>query len=111
MRRRNICLLVLLTLTVAITGTGYSHVPTWAITESEALAKATSIVAEIVQKGKLHSSWADIKPTQAQLKAFKNNEEWVITFYNPREVNPEKQTLYVFLDLFGEYLAASFTGK
>ncbi len=113
MRRMIICLVVLLSFSVtgAYAGAGHSHGPKTEIGKIQALLKATSIVAEIVQKGKLDASWADIKPTLAQKKTFKNGPEWVITFDNPKEEDKEKQTLYVFLSLYGKYLGANHTGS
>ncbi len=113
MRRIITCLVVLLTFSVtgAYAGAGHSHAPKTKITETQVLSKATSIVTDIVQKGKLDASWAEIKPALAEKRTFKNRPEWVITFNNPKEEDKEKQTLYVFLSLYGDYLAANHTGK
>ncbi len=114
MRRIIICLAVLLAFSVtgASAGSGHSHSPkTDAITESQASTEATRIVSEIVQRGKLDDSWAQVRPSDVQKKTFKNNLEWVITFNNPGEKNTEKQKLYVFLSLYGDYLAANHTGN
>ena len=113
MRRIIICLVVLLAFSVtgAYAGAGHSHAPKTKVTETQVLSKATIIVADIVQKGKLDASWTDIKPALAQKKTFENRQEWVITFNNPKAEDKEKQTLYVFLSLSGEYLGANHTGS
>ena len=113
MRRIIICLVVLLTFSVtgAYAGEGHSHAPKTKITKTQVLLQATSIVADIVQKGKLDASWAELEPTLAEKKTFNNRSEWVITFNNPKEEDKEKQTLYVFLSLYGEYLGANHTGS
>ena len=113
MRKIILCLVVLLTFSVtgAYAGAGHSHGPKTKVTETQVLSKATSIVADIVKEGKLDASWAEIKPALAQKKTFGNGPEWVITFNNPKEKDKEKQTLYVFLSLYGEYIGANYTGS
>lgn len=113
MRRIIICLVVLLAFsaTGAYAGAGHSHAPKTKLTKTEVLSKATSIVAEIVQKGKLDASWAELKPALAEKKTLENRPEWVITFNNSKEEDPAKQKLYVFLSVYGQYLAANHTGN
>ena len=114
MRRIIICLVVLLAFSVtgAYAGSGHSHSPkTDEITESQASEQAAKIVSDIVKKGKLDASWTQAQPAAVQKKTFKNGPEWVITFNNTREKDPQKQTLYVFLSLYGDYLGANHTGS
>ena len=113
MRRIIISLVVLLAFSVtgAYAGAGHSHAPKTKLTKTDVLSKATSIVAEIVEKGKLDASWAELKPVLAEKKTFKNRSEWVITFNNPSEKDLATQKLYVFLSLYGDYLGANHTGS
>lgn len=113
MRRIIICLVVLLAFSVTgvYAGAGHSHGPKTEITEIQASAQATKIVADIIEKGKLDASWAQVQPVEIQKKTFEGSPEWVITFNNPREKNPAKQKLYVFLSLYGDYFAANHTGN
>lgn len=113
MRRIIICLVVLLAFSVtgAYAGAGHSHGPKTEITESQASAKATQLVAAIVEQGKLDASWAQIQPEEVQKKSFKDRYEWVITFNNPAEKDKAKQKLYVFLTLYGGYAGANHTGS
>ncbi len=114
MRRIIICLVVLLAFSVtgAYAGSGHSHSQnTEKITESQASEQATKLVAAIVEKGKLDASWAKVQPAEVQKKTFKNGLEWVITFDNPKEKDPAKQKLYVFLSLYGDYLGANHIGS
>jgi len=113
MRRIIICLVVLLAFSVtgAYAGAGHSHGPKTEITESQARAKATQLVAAIVEQGKLDASWAKLQPEEAQKKSFKDRSEWVIIFNNLAEKDTEKQKLYVFLSLYGQYLGANHTGS
>ena len=113
MRRIFICLLTLFAFagTSAHAGSGHSHGPVKPISEAQALEKATSIVKGIVNKGKLDSSWAEVAPISGIKKQSKSGYEWVIAFNNPKVEGKEKQTLYVFLDLGGEYIAANYSGS
>lgn len=113
MRRIFICLLTLLafTTTTAYAGAGHSHGPVTPISQDQALEKATSHVQNFVKKGKLDPSWSEVRPTAGVKKQAKLGQEWVVTFDNPKMEDKAKQTLYVFLDLGGEYIAANFSGK
>ena len=92
-------------------GSGHSHGPAKPVTEIQAIYKAEVAVFEIVQKGKLDASWSEVEATEAQKKKFKSGQEWVVTFNNPSEPDPEKKTLYVFLSLDGQYRGANFSGS
>jgi hypothetical protein len=81
------------------------------ITEKRAYELATSIVESIVQKGKIDKSWLKVKPSDAVKKQISNRFEWVVSYKNPAVEDKSKQTLYVFLGITGEYLAANFTGN
>ena len=112
MRRIIICLVVLLIFSVTgvYAGAGHSHGPKTEITESQASAQAVQIVTDIIKKGKLDASWAQVQPAEVQRKTIKGSPEWVITINNPGEKDPAKQKLYIFLSLYGDYIAANHTG-
>jgi len=97
--------------TGAYAGAGHSHGPKTEITESQASAKATQLIAAIVKEGKLDASWAQVQPEEVKKKSSKDRSEWIISFNNPREKDPAKQTLFVFLSLYGDYLGANHTGS
>ena len=113
MRKIIICLLTVFALsgTLAYAGSGHSHshAPAAPVTENQAIEKAAGVVTNIVQKGKLEASWADVKPTEAKKKMNKHGEEWVVSFSNPQATDQEKKALFVFLSLDGQYLGASFS--
>lgn len=112
MRKIFICLVTLFafTGTAVYAGSGHSHAPSTPVTKTQALEKATSLVKSFVKKEKLDSSWAEVAPTACIKKQMKSGQEWVITFDNPKVEDKEKQTLYVFLTLAGEYIAANYSG-
>jgi hypothetical protein len=102
-------------LTPSVLAHGTDHGPTAPtaepISEKKAAELATNIVESIIQKGKIAKSWIKIKPAETVKKLFTNRQEWVVAFKNPVVEDKSKQTLYVFLSLTGEYLAANFTGS
>ena len=112
MRRFILCLLTVLALSVtsAYAGGNHSHGPVEPIKKAQALTYASNIVAAIAEKGELDASWADVKPTEAINKNL-SGPKWVVSFNNPKVVDQEKKTLYVFLSLDGQYLGANFSGS
>lgn len=89
-------------------GHNHSHEP---VTQVQAEEVANRIVAQLVEKGKIDNSWQSVKVNHAMKKKFGNNMEWVINFKNKNISDPDKQTLYVFLTLSGEYIAANYSGN
>jgi len=115
MKKISMYMLILLVLSSSLVfagpGSDHSHEPAAPISEGEALKKASGIVANNVEKGKLDKSWRAVKPGKIIQKTFKKGPEWVVTFDNPKVENKDKQTLYVFLSLSGNYLGANFSGN
>ena len=70
--------------------------------------------ASLVAGGKLDKSWQDVKVEkieQIEQIEGKKGKEWKVSFRNAAVTEPEKQTLYVFFSLPGNYIASNFTGK
>ena len=107
-----LCLLTVITLSIssAFAGGNHSHGPFEPIKKEQALTFASDIVAAIAIKGELDASWAKVKPTEAINKNLPG-PKWVISFNNPKINDQEKQTLYVFLTLDGQYLGVNFSGS
>lgn len=112
MRRYIFCLLTALALsaTSAYAGAGHSHGPVTPVKEEQVLKNASATMAEIIKKGKIDPSWAEIKPAAAKTIKGQHGQEWVVTFNNPKVADNAKKTLYVFLSLDGQYLGANYTG-
>ena len=87
---------------------GHNHEP---VTQQQAEHFANDIVMQLVEKGKIDSSWKSTGVNEAKKKQFGDSMEWVINFKNEQVTDPEKQTLYIFLSLTGEYIAANFSGN
>lgn len=89
-------------------GHGHSHDP---VTQSQAEQVAMESVSMLIKKGKIDDSWQSVSVANAEKKKFGDRTEWVISFKNDKITDASKKTLYVFLSLTGEYIAANYTGK
>ena len=96
----------------AVAGPGHDHSDGHAaITQEQAESIAIKNVAKLADKGKLDKSWTTVKVSKVEKKSFGGNPEWVVVFNNNDIPEPEKRTLYVFLSVGGDYLAANHTGN
>jgi hypothetical protein len=92
---------------VAGPGHDHSHDP---VTQQEVERLAMKQVERLVEKDKLDKSWQSMPVSTVEAKQFGESTEWVVAFHNRAVPDPDKRTLYVFLSMSGEYLAANFTG-
>jgi hypothetical protein len=81
------------------------------ISREQAVRRATTEVERLAEHGRIDKSW----PIEARLESAEiadrpSGQEWVVVFGNATAPAPQS-TLYVFLSLTGEYLAANFTGR
>lgn len=89
-------------------GHSHSHDP---VSQTQAEKAAIKSIANLIKKGKVDSSWKSIPVSKSEKKKFGDKMEWVVSFKNDKVSDASKQTLYVFLSLTGEYIAANYTGK
>ena len=89
---------------------GHSHSYT-PVNQEQAQENATEIVAALVKRDKLKKSWKAVKSSSVEKITVKGNPEWIVVFVNKNITDTDKQKLYVFLTLGGDYIAANFTGK
>lgn len=87
---------------------GHSHDK---INETKAIIVAKDMKNELTKQGKLDKSWQSIDLSKTDKKRFGQSEEWVISFSNPQIADKSKQTLYVFVNLYGKVTGANHTGK
>ena len=113
MRNFIICALTLFVFTgsFAYAGSGHSHGPVTLVNEQQAVDNATVIVQKFVERGQLAKSWQGVTAGSSSIKKTSAGQEWLITFNNDKIADKAKQTLYVFLNLGGSYIAANYTGK
>ena len=92
----------------AFAGGNHSHDP---VDQRQAEANANKIVTTLASKGVIDKSWTSVGVATSEQKKFGKNLEWVVSYKNSKVSDPQKQTLYIFLTLSGEYIAANYTGK
>ena len=91
-------------------GGGHSH--SQDIASKEAIQDvAFKQVLKYVELSKIDKSWAEAKVKNITKKVFNKQTEWVLSFENLKIKDKEKQIIYVFIDLYGDVIAANFTGK
>ena len=89
----------------------HTHHQGAAITQPEALSKATAVVKKKVAQGRLSERWLGKPAADAYKKTFGHGPEWVVEFHDPEATKESKKTLYVFLGLSGKALGSNFTGN
>lgn len=67
--------------------------------------------AQLIKQGKLDASWVGVKPGTPEQVDGKKGKEWKLSFHNPGAADKNKQTLYMFYTLPGNFIAANFTGQ
>lgn len=72
---------------------------------------ATQRKASLVSSGKLDKSWDAVKVDKVEQIDGKKGKEWKVSFRNPVVTEADRNTLFVFLSLPGNYIAANFSGK
>ena len=80
------------------------------VAQPEAIQRADDILAMAIAKNVLDASWANKQLKGASTRDTANGPVWIVVFNNPREPDAAKRTVYIFLDPFGDYLGANFTG-
>ena len=92
----------------AAAGTGHSHDP---VTQQQAEQVATQILSTLIKQGVIEESWRDTAVQMSEQKVFDGSTEWVVSYKNDAVSDPSKRTLYIFLTLTGDYIAANYTGQ
>ena len=82
-----------------------------AVTEAQAVEAAKKAVATMVKEKAVEESWTAAEVASAAKKASADGSEWVVAFKNSKAADAAKGTLYVFLSLTGDYVAANYTGR
>jgi len=89
---------------------GHSHDQT-SVNQATAEKNADKVIASLVKKDKIDNSWSSIKASSIEKKELEGRLEWIVIFNNIKVTNIDKQKLYVFLTIGGEYIAVNYTGK
>ncbi len=91
-------------------GHGHSHEKEQ-VTQSYAEKEAAKEVRKLLKRDKIEGSWINASLLNVQKKKFKNKMEWVISYKNKNVKDVKKQTLYIFVNLYGEITGANYSGK
>lgn len=89
---------------------GHSHAQT-PVNQQVAEKKADEVIASLLERNKIDKSWSTIKASSIEKKTLNGLPEWVVIFNNEKIIDFDKQKLYVFLTIGGEYIAVNYTGK
>jgi hypothetical protein len=96
----------------ALAGAGHDHgAPREPVTQQRAEQIASQVLSTFASKSNIDQSWNNIKVDKSEKKSFSGNLEWVVSYKNEAVSDPQKRTLYVFLTLGGEFIAANYTGE
>lgn len=82
-----------------------------AVTQKTAAMSAEKILASLVDRKKIDKTWVSIPVSSIVEKQFNGKSEWVAIFENSNIADADKRTLYIFMTLAGEYIAANYSGK
>ena len=95
-----------------LAGADHDHgVPLEPVTQQQAEQIASQVVSTFSRKDDIDQSWSNIKVDKSEKKEFGSNFEWVVSYKNETISDSKKRTLYIFLTLGGEFIAANYTGE
>ena len=78
---------------------------------NKALKIATLEIKRLVKEQRIGTSWLRATHLRSGVKEFGAEKEWVVTFQNKNIEDKKKKRLYVFINIFGDFVAANFTGR
>jgi len=81
------------------------------VSEEEIQRVANKQVLNLIEKEKISKSWSNAPVSNMGKKQFNRNTEWVISYKNKEIKDQTKQTLYIFVNLYGKVTGANHTGK
>jgi len=68
-------------------------------------------VKRLTLEKKIDSSWMFIPIAKMKRTQYNYNNEWMISFKNSEIKDKSKETLYIFIDVYGKLTGANYTGK
>ena len=105
-----VLVLSLTPLFAAPAGAGHSHLVK-EVSKSTIQNSAKQHLLKLVKDEKIDKSWSSTSIAGLKKKLFGQNKEWVVDFKNSQIKDDKKQTLYIFVDLYGKITGANYTGK
>ena len=82
-----------------------------AATREQVKAVAKTAIDTMVLRKVIEPSWNDLEPVSATTRTANGYTEWVVIFENPKATDSAKRKVYVFTNVYGDYLAANHTGE
>jgi len=82
---------------------GHSHAPA-PVNQATAEKNADKVIASLLERDKIDKSWSTIKVSSIEEKELNGRPEWVVIYINEKITNTDKQKLYVFMTIGGEYI-------
>ncbi len=94
-------------------GHGHSHGAPAQEEVSRASIKeiAKQEVKRLALAKKIDDSWLSIPVSKMKRTQYNYNNEWVVSFENSAIKDKTKQTLYIFISVYGNLTGANYTGK
>jgi len=89
---------------------GPGHYHNVEIDASQAAETAGQVLAQLVKRGRLDTTWSGVRALSAVKKDFEKGPEWVVRFRNDEVADESKKELFIFLTTDGKVIAANFTG-
>jgi len=89
---------------------GHSHTQT-EVSKATIEKTANQKLSILVQNGKIDKNWLNTPILDMKKKQFHHNKEWVVSYKNKTIKDKMKQTLYIFVSLYGKPTGANYTGQ
>jgi hypothetical protein len=77
--------------------------------EIQAVAKAK--IQSLIKEKKIPKSWKRMQITKIGKQQLNYTNDWVVVFENNKIKNKKRNTLYIFVDEYGEVRGANYSGK
>ena len=68
-------------------------------------------VKRLASKKKIPKSWKSMPISKIGKTHYGDTNDWVVGFYNPKNKDKTKRTLYIFVSVKGKVVGANYTGK
>lgn len=81
------------------------------VSKTDIKHNAIEEIKSLVKIKKIDKSWLNATLSKVEKKRFKYGLEWVVTFKNKKIKDIKKQTIYVFMSIFGKTTGVNYTGK
>jgi ethanolamine ammonia-lyase large subunit len=80
------------------------------LSKEDILEVSKKHITLLIKSKKVDSSWDQSMHTDIKQQTVNNFKEWVVQYKNTQVQDVAKQTLFIFVDVYGQVLAANHTG-